>query len=203
MELTGREAARRLQAGLGISRDHARRVLAAGLAGEPVRYAGHLGYSADAVTALAAQEPISAVELDRLSPFIARLGRSRVLTTDQTWDEQAAIVAENWYVPSITGVWLRLHTPLPDKRIPLVATIANLVAFGAEVTGFHHLDTTGVAVRSRRERPLTWHLAPPGDWFRSLQRGWLPLPPGPAWAAWGAPTAGIFETVYSDANRPA
>ncbi|MBO0842861.1 MAG: hypothetical protein J2O46_06725 [Nocardioides sp.] len=196
MEISGREACRRLYEAHLVSRDQARRALAAGLAGAPRRTTGSLRYDADAVDALIARPRCSDDVLDRWRPFIARIGRDRSFEVDRPWAEQAEVLAGGWYIPVATDILLTDHSALAEGEIrhPFVAVLAGWVVFGAEIVGRGpDPGFSGPVTRNRRHGTTRFELAPPCAWFESLAGTWLPLEIGPAWTLWGAPTRPLWS----------
>lgn len=169
MDITQREAARRLGERHRLSRDQARRVLAAGLAGEPRRIGAALLYDADALDRLMDRPMCERKVLDHWRPLIVRLGCGRVFRIADDWAQQATAVAGGWRLSSdVERAWLER----PSRRLPLVAVLGGFVVFGADVVG------TG-AERLELEQP--------GPCWGDVEGSWLPIKNGPAWTLWGAP----------------
>ena len=186
MEITAREAARRIGERHLLSRDQARRVLAAGLAGPGRRTASALLFKEESVEALLARPMCDRDTLDELRPFIARLGRQRSLTLEQSWAQQAAVAGTGWRLPALTRVALRLPGQARHGRHPFIATLGGWVVLGAEITGWS-IDPTQRA--PRRSAPIcSFDLTPPGRWYAAVAETWLPIENGAAWTLWGATT---------------
>lgn len=200
MEINGREAARRIGERHLLSRDQARRVLASGLAGPARRTKGVVLYDADRVEALLARPMCAYETLDRIRPFIARLGRGRSLDLGATWAEQADVARRGWRLPLLTGVMLRRLGSLGPDRHPFVATLGGWVVLGAEITGWS-VDDQPTPRRSALR--CSFHLEEPGDWYDALADTWLPLENGAAWTLWGAPTMtpSKFDSLDMDYER--
>lgn len=188
MEITEREAARRLAERHLISRDQARRVLIAGLAGPARRYGRASLYQEDHVGALLDRPMCCTATLDAVRPFIVRIGRRRSFDVTLPWERQAEVVRCHWYVPRITIVTMAARSPLGPDRQPFVATLGGFVVFGGDVTG-STFDSGQVAnLRSRNIPYRSFDLERPGAWYDDLRDTWLPLHNGAAWTLWGAAT---------------
>lgn len=163
--VTGREATRRLQA-IGVSERSARRVLAAGLAGDPVvTPAAHL-YDADTVDRLAARPHLSWPELREACPhglFVAR----------RAGDVED--LAGDWPISPWVTSWMSI---LVDRHgsVPLVGAVAGFVTVGADIV------RVGFAPGWTSLHPLVrLTLAPAGAWFERFRERQLITGPGPTW----------------------
>jgi hypothetical protein len=186
MEITAREAARRLEARHRLSRDLARRVLAAGLAGSGRRTTGALLFEEAAVAALLDRPMCERWLLDQWRPLILRLGRGRAFQVADGWEQQAATTRSGWY---LTG---RVHQALrtrPSGRHPVVATLGGFLVFGADLVGTRLDDGPFTPTRSRPHPSSTLDLEPPMYWWGDFEGSWLPINNGPTWTLWGAPTS--------------
>lgn len=162
MEISAREAARRIHDRHLLSRDQARRVLDAGLAGPARRTAGKLLYDADRVEALLARPMCSEEVLDRIRPFVARLGRGRSIDLRATWTEQADAARHGWRLPPLTRVALLRLGALGPGRHPFVAALGGWVVLGAEIVGW----TVDDQPAPRRSALLcSFVLEKPGGWY--------------------------------------
>lgn len=187
MEVTTREAIRRICELHMIGKVEANRVLIAGLAGPGQKVGSAILYDERRLAALLARPRCTDQTLDAVRPLIVRLGRDRRFDLSKTWEEQAEVVRRNWYVPFFLGAMLDRWGCLDGRRFPLVATIASWVVFGAEVVG-HTYDEGAPPAANRSTPPRTFQVEPPGDWFEPIKETWLPLEHGPTVTVWGAPT---------------
>lgn len=183
MLISGRDVALRLAADCGLHRLQVRALLAAGLAGEPVR-AGSAHLYDDAVIAdLARRQIMTYREVEDAcprGPFIARVSPAREFHAAAAWEEQAAAL-EEWHVSAVTCLWMSIDRPV---RFPFVATLADFVVWGAEITGWHPGSPVPGSPRRRRMR---FQFAPPGDWFTGFEKRRIPLGPGQPYVIPGAP----------------
>lgn len=169
--MTGREAAALLSAVLPV-REHARLVLGAGLAGEPVRTSAALLYDAAAVHALAERPPVTARELARVCPrglLVARLSRQTSVEVRAPWAETAAVVAVQPCMPPMTAALAGARLRARDGH-PWIATLCGYVVLCAEARGL-------VAERDR----IRFDLSEPGEWADALAGRPLPTRRGRPW----------------------
>ena len=153
-------------------------MLAAGLAGPAARQGSALLYDEQGLDQLLNRPQCPPAELDRLRPFVVRIGRTQAYDIDATWSERARAVAGPWRLPLPTSVYLAWHSslnPATGMRHPLIGVVGDWVAIGAEITGYDK---------------GCFRLEQPGPWFDSFQDTWLPLPPRRRWILWGAPSSG-------------
>jgi hypothetical protein len=186
MEITAREAARRLGERHRLSRDLARRVLTAGLAGPARRTPGALLYDEQALEALMDRPLCDRWDLDHWRPLIVRLGRERRFHADDSWEQTAAVTRTGWY---LTG---RVHSALrarPSGRLPLVATLGGFLVFAADIVAARLDDGPFTPTRTRPHPTSSFDLEPPDYWWGDLEGSWLPINNGPTWTLWGAPTS--------------
>jgi hypothetical protein len=156
----------------GVSAWSAQRVLASGLAGEPVRLAStnssrsSVLYEEDRVTELVQRPSMHWPELDQHCPagyFVSR--RSFPATAPRA--DQLAALSGGW-----SGVcmwtWIVMSIQIDScGYLPFVATVGGLVVLGADI------------VKARGLSELV--LAPPGPWFDAVAGHWLPTGPGRPW----------------------
>ena len=124
----GRQAAQVL-AGAGLNRSRARQVLAAGLAGEPIRTPSALLYDGATVQALAERPVLSwrdVAAMDLHTLFVARGEVDPRLSLRG----QVRALSETWLFQRFTGVELRWRVE-KFGPVPFVATVCGFVAFGA------------------------------------------------------------------------
>jgi hypothetical protein len=165
MLISGRESCA-LLAEAGVTRRQAQRVLAAGLAGDPVRTRSACLYDEADVRALVDTRVVSWREMSERCPygfFIARRHVSAV--ADRA--EQLAVVSTGWGAISPYRL-LDLRMQLDAVgAIPFVATVAGFVVLGADIRGVW---------RGALE------LGEPGGWFDDdLATARLPSGPGRPW----------------------
>lgn len=166
MLITQREAAARLVR-FQLSRTSAKRVLAAGLAGEPVRAGGALWYDEDRVRALAERRGLPRLRILELCPEGLVVIRSTVLSVTRPRAEQLACIDIPW---DGVALWTRagIGAALPERSYPVVGTVCGFVVVGADLTGFRR-DEAGV---------LRTVLDDPGPWFDGLRDRLLPTSQG-------------------------
>jgi hypothetical protein len=150
----------------GLSREQARRVLSAGLAGTPQRTSSALLYDEQSVRELAQRPSTDQHLLRQLCPsglFLARLGRTRPIDVTAPWPEQAECAGRDWYLSPWTVVLIRARmtrsAPMPAASFPFLGTVGGFVAFGGDITGFR-ADDSGL---------IRFLLNPPGPWFDTLR----------------------------------
>ncbi|QBR92127.1 hypothetical protein [Nocardioides euryhalodurans] len=187
MYLSRRQAAQLLDQRLGIARRAAERLLAAGLAGEPVVTSSAALYEAERVEALA-QRP--EVDQDDLPPGCR--GGVLVARTTETTDPLGAVHGPARF-SMITRAATRLARPEGQGWFPLVVLIHHAVVAGAELLDIVPAprDHPQVAAAERWPgRPPLWMLEtrPPGDWFADHFDGRvLRQPPGNPYLLWACP----------------
>ncbi|SDC19559.1 hypothetical protein [Nocardioides lianchengensis] len=171
MLMSGRAATRRLQAA-GLTERSARRVLAAGLAGEPQRItAAHL-YDEESVERLAERSTIAWSQLREACPhgvFVARR------------PGPPADLEDGWPMSLAARFWVD-HGIAQHGCFPLVATVAGFVSTGAEIVASHDEP---VAAPAPSRTGLT--LRPPGGWYDAFRDRRLSTGPGPAWLLLNVP----------------
>ena len=145
------------------ARGMGRRVLASGLAGEPVRSAGTTWYDAHRITELAGWR---AADLTSLPPpcddaLLVLRGRPDATPRDWSLLSNAGLVA----AAEMSIVLRRLGV------LPVVVTTCGYVVGGAEVT----------AVRRETKATLRLELRPSGDWFSAFHRCVLHTSAGNHW----------------------
>lgn len=167
MLITARQAEEYLRSCLPLSRRQARRVLDAGLAGDPVRTrTAHL-YDLAAVTALTRRPEVERDVIVSLLPpgiWVAR----RLVDARLPAGEQRAALADGWRLGLGRLGFLLFEC---DHRgfVPLVATVGGFVVAGAEIRG------VGPGEQPDRHR---FELAPPGEWFEGFTERRLVSGPG-------------------------
>src|SRR5205814_1532603 len=139
--VTGRQAASLLSVVLP-TREHARLVLRAGLAGAPLRTSAVLLYDADRVVALAQRPPVSAEEVVTACPSGLNVGRrSRGMRVEVTapWEERAAQVSLRPAMPTMAATLLEAQVKVAH-RLPWVATLCGYVVLCAEARGLRECE---------------------------------------------------------------
>lgn len=153
-----------LLGGLGIASRHARKVLHAGLAGEPTRTAAATLYEAERVQALVARPGPSAEEARAACPngfFLA--GRS--VSVLEPPEAQLAGVAPGWDMSGWARLWF--YRWLEDcGPMPVVVTVAGFVLLGAELDGFRREAREPGRAPGRDRFSLVLREA--GDWFEAF-----------------------------------
>jgi hypothetical protein len=165
MLMSAREACAALSS-LGLSRGQGQRVLAAGLAGDPIRTRSALLYDERQVRALVERPTISWPEVHELCAagvFVSR----RVIDPTRSPAEQIEALSSGWGSVSPWSWWelgcqIRAH-----GSIAFVATVAGFVVCGGDIVGLRD-----------GSRLL---LEPPGEWFGSFVGHRFPSGPGRPW----------------------
>ena len=180
MWISGREAAAVLSATLP-TREHARLVLRAGLAGEPIRSRAALLYDEAAVRALAERAPVTAAELEAFPTglFVARLSRDTRVDVRADWAETAAALAVQPKMPTLTAALLGVRMQV--WGLPWVATLCGYVAFCAEARGFLAAEPGS----------MRFELHEPGEWASALEGRLLATRPGRPWCLLEPGRAGL------------
>ena len=153
----------------GLSRTTSRRVLAAGLAGEPLRTSAATLYDAGRVRSLL-DRPV--VELDVLPILGDRAVLEIRVAPGSDPDDRVRI--------GNAGALVRVHLRLLAAHhgfLPTLYTCCGFVLEGAEVT-----DAFGL---SHHQTHL--QVRPPGAWFASFSGTRLRSGPGNAWRLWTRP----------------
>lgn len=166
--VSSREALSVLRAA-GVGARSAERVLATGLAGEPVRTRSALLYDEERVRRLAERPVLPGRALAEHCPqglFVAR----RDLPPGLTRQDQERCFAAGW---GGVSVWVVLRLQLEIARVgprPFVACTGGFVTFGAEIT------------RVGGDRgSVTFELSAPGPWFGAFEGSRLRTGPGRPW----------------------
>jgi hypothetical protein len=172
MLISGRRAAARLEAA-GLTNRQARRVLAAGFAGAPVRTSAALLFEQESVEALAAWPVLSDDLVAAALPGGAFVARRDVDLLPGAPDLVEALRG-GWALSPLTAVWIRVRIG-SHGHLPLVATVGGFVAGGAEITGLVTAGASGYRLDLRA----------PGPWFDALAGRRLPTGPGRPWVVLG------------------
>jgi hypothetical protein len=166
MLISGREACEVLGE-VGVGAKGARRLLASGLVGTPVRTRSAHLFDAEQVRAVAQRPTVPWHTIQETCPagiFVAR--RQVDLTTP--YEVQLRALADGWGGIS-PWTWVPMGFRISHHgSLPFVATVAGFVAFGAEIVG-----------RQDGSRML---LRRPGEWFARLEDHRLLTGPGRPWA---------------------
>ena len=163
--LSGRRAGELMECG-GIGRSMARRILDAGLAGEPERVGRTLMYEAERIAGLLLRPD---VDHDALPP-----------PADQVLLRRRVQRRDPWGTLTNCGVMAALQIRYAAERhgfVPMVVTCCGFVVGGAEVTGARstHLTTVSLA------------MGPAGGWFEAFRDRQFYSPPGNSWSLEVAP----------------
>ncbi|GAB7002785.1 hypothetical protein JCM18899A_02560 [Nocardioides sp. AN3] len=187
MEITGREAARRISERHLLSRRESQRVVSAGLVGPGRRLGSALLYDADAVDELVSRPMCATQVLDRWMPFVGRLCRWRRVDVCRTWQEQSETARGGWYLTTFTLMQARNgYTP---GRCAFVGTIGGFAAFAADIVGVRQHHGPFSLTPGRPRPPCDFDLEPPGDWWDEMQASWIPMKNGATSCMWGQPTS--------------
>jgi hypothetical protein len=181
--LISQRGAAELLADSGVARRQARQVLAAGLAGPPVRAAGALLYERDRVRELARRPRASAALVDEACPwglFVAR----RFVDVTQAVAVQREAASDGWDFSIWTSVWLRFHIQ-QEGFMPFVVTVGSFVALGADLR----------ECRTSRAGGFRVALEEPGPWFAALRGHRVALGPGRPWVVLGWDAARLEPAV--------
>jgi len=174
----GARTARELLTRPGVSAWSADRVLASGLAGEPIRTGHAVLYEEGRVIELAERPSVGWTDVHQCCPagiFVSR--RDFAATGSRT--EQLAGLTEGWS-DVCPWTWIRMAIRIHDHGpLAFVATIGGLVVLGADI------------VEARGLSELV--LAPPGPWFDALDRCWFPTGRGRPWVLRLGPLCGTGE----------
>jgi hypothetical protein len=146
--------------GFDISPRQARQVLAAGLAGEPLRERGFVLYDGDLLLALIGRESATEGLLDAVCPhglFVARREPGGA-----GWPA----LRRGWRFSPWTAVWLKVRIETYGP-FPVVATVGGFVVACADMVA----ASVGGSLA----------LAHPGAWSEQLEDRHLPTGPGRDW----------------------
>lgn len=172
-----RQAGRHL-AVLGLSRRHVDRVLATGLAGEPlVTPAPHL-YDDGAVARLLLRRELDDREVREACPQGLLVARRAAVTIEQ--------LADGWGIAGVMTIWIEARV---RRRgfVPLVATVGGFVTRGAEIVGATTVDG---AEPTRPWSSLTLR-APTGVWSDRFRDARSATGTGRPWSLVGFDTCGM------------
>ena len=180
--VTGRHAAD-LLSGVLPTREHARLVLRAGLAGPPVRTSAALLYDEARVVALATRPRVTAEEVEELCPrglYVARLPRAAEVDVTAPWAHRVEAVAARPLMPTMTAALIDAQIRAPG-RFPWVATLCGFVLLCADARG----------LRERPSGTVRFDLVPPDLWAIGLEGRLLATRPGRPWAVLEPGRAGL------------
>jgi hypothetical protein len=180
MWISAREAAVLLSATLPV-REHARLVLRAGLAGEPIRTRSALLYDAEAVRALAERPRVTGDELEAFPTglFVARLSRDTRVDVRAPWTETSDAVSIRPAMPTLTAALTGVRMQV--WGLPWVATLCGYVVFCAEARGF----------LAAKPGSVRFDLHEPGEWAAALAGRLLATRPGRPWSLLEPGRAGL------------
>jgi hypothetical protein len=190
--LSGRQAAQ-LLAEVGLNRTRARQVLAAGLAGEPVKTPSALLYDAARVQALVERPVVTLKDVVTLDLHAILVARGQVDPCLSRL-EQVRALSVAWQINPIVRLSLSMRVE-KFGPVPFVATVRGFVAFGAELTAF-----------SPRGLDKDDTVSGPGPWFDALRDRRFPTGRGRPWVlhewGWLTDCAPIALARYRAAARP-
>jgi hypothetical protein len=169
--VTGRQAAELLREVLP-TREHARLVLKAGLAGPAIDTSAALLYDAARVEELTMRPPVTAEEVATWGSFgayVARLPRATPIDVSSAWEERAALVSTRPDMPTMSAALLDVRLGAA-VRLPWVATLCGFVVLCADAVGARQ-DDHGMA----------FDLLEPGAWAQDLDGRRLRTRPGRPW----------------------
>jgi hypothetical protein len=150
----------------GVSRRAALRVLASGVAGEPVRTRSAVLYDQARVSELAARPSIQWGDAEEWSPAGLFVSRRDVPATASR-EEQLAALSTGWDSVS-PWEWVVAHLQLQQRGpMAFVATVGGLVLLGADIVEMKGFSTLV--------------LEDPGPWFDGVAGCWFPTGPGRPW----------------------
>jgi hypothetical protein len=180
MWVSAREASRIFESEVGMRRQQSRRVLLAGVAGEPVRAGATLLLDDARVREVARRPEVDHGELLGASPhgvFVLRLGRG-VVAPSGSWAERATALREMPDVGPLARVQVRLRIH-EHGLVPFVATVCGYPVLLAGLT-----DLPPVAPgRVRAELTEPEHAS---RWLPKVVRSRLITSPGPPWLLLGS-----------------
>ena len=177
MLVSARQAAEVLR-GCGLARRHANRVLASGLAGDPVVTPAATFYDEERVHELASRSVVDPREILPACPWGLLIGRRSV---DVRLDRQDQLdsVRDDWSLGWLLTSQLRIRIRQHGHQ-PLVVTVAGHVALGADIVGI------GERLGESGEHVAVMDLRDPGSWFEAFRDRRLPTGPGRPWVHWDA-----------------
>jgi hypothetical protein len=181
--VSGRPAAELLSEVLP-TREHARLVLRAGLAGVPVVSSKAVLYDAERVLALARRPPVTADELAELCPeglYVARLTRGTRIDITAPWTQTASVVDARPAMPPMAAALLSVQIVSAEGGLPWVATLCGYVVLCARVHGF----------RGRPGGDVAFDLTEPDERVASLEGRRLATRPGRPWVVLEPGRAGL------------
>lgn len=147
----------------GVSRRAALRVLASGLAGEPVRTRSAVLYDDGRVAELAARPSLDWPDAEQWSPGGFFVSRRDFPATSSRADQVAALSGDWGSV--CPWEWLVVQLQVNQHgSFPFVATVGGLVVLGADIVEVRGLSKVV--------------LADPGPWFDDVAECWFPTGPG-------------------------
>ena len=168
----------------GLTKRGAGRLLALGLAGDPVRIGTRRGgcavtlFDVNRVRSLLARPTITDDEVAAWCPgglFVSR----RELPAALPWPEQMEALADGWALSIWTGV--RLGHRVREQPLPFVATVAGFVVAGADLVDVRWHDASPDDRRSGHGIRHRLVLADPGPWFERFRDRRLLTGPGRPW----------------------
>ena len=177
--LVSARGAARILGTVGVHREAARRLLALGFAGEPIRTSSALLYDEARVEALARWPLVTAEEARRhcsSGVFVAR----RDVDVREPLVDQLAGLRRDWPLAFWKPVGLTMYAER-DGYYPFVATVGGFVALGANIVAAD-LDPSRPGHRPTRvAEPTVLTFEEAGAWFDNFRGHRFPTGPGRAW----------------------
>ena len=183
MWVSGRHAADLLSCVLP-TREHARLVLRAGLAGQPVPTSAALLYDEGLVAELARRPAVTAEELAVRCPrglYVGRLPRETRIEVAAPWGDREALVRVRPNMPPMSAALLSVRLTVGDG-LPWVATLCGYVVLCADALGLHEEGDT-----------VVFDLVEPGGWAAGLEGRRLVTRPGRPWVLLEPGRAGLSD----------
>lgn len=179
MQVSAREASEILAAA-GLSRQQARRVLAAGLAGPGLKTRSATLYDEASVRDLLSRPCLGAIDLDpacREEMFVARVSPAAAAGGQEA-------VRSGWRLSPYARLRIRVRVDR-DGFMPFVATVCGFVVLGANLVDARPDQRPDVEANSTDERTVL-DVEPPGAWFDTFRASRFVTGPGSPWTLWSA-----------------
>ena len=180
--VTGRHAAD-LLSGILPTREHARLVLRAGLAGPAERTSAALFYDQARVIELACRRRVSRREIEERCPqgvYVARLPRDAPVDVTAGWEDRIRVVGRCPDMPTMSAALLSVQVAAVGV-MPWVATLCGVIVLAADAHGLKEAPSGGVVFDLRR----------PAAWAATLEARLLATRRGRPWAILEPGRAGL------------